>query len=551
MQNSKSPRTSVGKLNKALPSPIQVLSTSKSPSLPSRNSSLQKEWKEEYNYDDHPASEETTLSFEPNPSTADHGTCLAQAAEKSHTPDDQSNTRQSRGHRRSVTDILSFRRSRSNSRSSETGSVKKDVVAEFMPTLTGDKDGVIKVADKSKGGLSSWFNGSSAPMSLPFGDKALPPPPSSTSSRNVSPERPLGTLQRRPTVPALELGKPAKPQTSFLGGFFSSPKSPEKNIQPLPACIMDDELLTLDIHSSLMPKGTATDPFSPTAFQNLLQNAEGLLLKLQTAYKNQTLSLHEITAEKSAISEELDEAGTRAQMFRSQLEDMAARVQEQDMAIAELATELSKEKTTRAEEKEARERSISLVKSNARKLRPRSDGGEVEEDLGISNAASPTIGNKKWRGSADLSTEGESDAESGGAESVFSRSRSPTFTMHSVSHVATRDSTPEIHQAAFARMVPNNNPPSGRPKQIVQQKSTFQKIMQGISATTPTEEKDHFGGIGMGEEGCSNCRGKDASVAWDTVGLLRAENRSLKEQVSTMEDGVEGALALCQGYGLH
>ena len=39
-------------------------------------------------------------------------------------------------------------------------------------------------------------------------------------------------------------------------------------------------------------------------------------------------------------------------------------------------------------------------------------------------------------------------------------------------------------------------------------------------------------------------------MAWDTVGLLRAENRGLKERVGELEGCVEGALDLCSGLGL-
>ncbi|KAH6681417.1 hypothetical protein B0J14DRAFT_576359 [Halenospora varia] len=408
-----------------------------------------------------------------------------------------------------------------------------------MPTLTGDRDGLIKVADKSRGGLASWFTGSSTPVSLGTSlvEKELPPPPSMSSSRSTSPERPAVKLQKKPTLPSVD--STPKPTTSRFN-FFSSPKTPVKQTIQLPAEMMaDDEYLTMDINAALFPNGSAQDPFSPAAFKNLLMNAEGILLQLQTAYKLRTLSLHELNAEKSATAEELEEASTRAQCLRTQLEDMAAQVSAKDATIAELATELAMEKKSRAEEKEAREKSIAMVKNN--RLTTSTD---TDEDLGIANAVSPTARDrKKWRGSADMSIEGDSDAESGGAESVFSRSRSPTL-----SGFTTRDSTPEIHQAAFARMLPNTNPPSMRPKVPLQQKSTFQKIMQGISPTSPAEEKDEFGGIGMGEEGCSNCRGKDASVAWDTVGLMRAENKGLKERVSALEESVDGALALCLGY---
>jgi hypothetical protein len=87
-----------------------------------------------------------------------------------------------------------------------------------------------------------------------------------------------------------------------------------------------------------------------------------------------------------------------------------------------------------------------------------------------------------------------------------------------------------------------------RPKTL-QQRSTFQKILTGMSSPPVEEVKDPFGEIGMGEEGCSNCRGKSASVAWDTVGLLRAENKELKGRVGSLEEAVDGALGLCDGLG--
>ncbi|KAF4631632.1 hypothetical protein G7Y89_g6496 [Cudoniella acicularis] len=531
--------------DKPLPKPSHShRRTLSSANTPSRDSSLQKVWAEDYYAAGNAEADCTTLSFEPNHSTPPSEALttrstrnIASAHEKSDLP------RQSRGHQRALTALLPFRTFRPNSKSPERSLTREKIEGEFMPTLTGDKEGLIKVADKSRGGLASWFSGSSAPVSLgvgvPLAEKELPPPPSMSSTRSNSPERQSGKLQKRPTLQALEPA-PAKPVTSRFN-FFTSPKTPVKAIQLPAEMINDDEYLSLDINAALFPQGSPPDPFSPAAFKNLLMNAEGILLQLQTAYKLRTLSLHELNAEKSAIADELEEASTRAQCLRQQLEDMATRVSAQDATIAELATELAIEKKARAEEKEAREKSIALVKGNGRRPITVTD---PEEDLGIANAASPTSRDrKKWRGSADMSVEGDSDAESGGAESVFSRSRSPTL-----SGLSTRDSTPEIHQAAFARMVTNTNPPSMRPKVPLQQKSTFQKIIQGISPASPAEGKDEFGGIGLGEEGCSNCRGKDASVAWDTVGLLRAENKGLKEQVGMLEEGVESALALCLGY---
>ncbi|KAG4444323.1 hypothetical protein IFR05_000197 [Cadophora sp. M221] len=450
--------------------------------------------------------------------------------------------RQPRTHQRSLTALLPFR---TNSTGPESPT-KVDIEGEFMATLTGDKEGVIKIADR-RGVLSSWFTGSSSPVTV--GVPTMEPEVASTS-RDASPQRLAAKLQKRPTE------SPSSPPRTNTGGMFNffAPKSPSKSQQTvqIPAELNDDEFLTLDITAALFPNGEPSpqDPFSPAAFKNLLMNAEGLLLKLQTSYKLRTLSLHELSAEKEAMSEELEEAETRAKCLKSQLDDMAHQMAMKDSSITDLAVELAAEKQARAEEKLAREQSIALVKARAERDMKRGSSSNISidttgEDLGIS-------GRRRKRTSGDsssLSTDGDSGSEFE-ADSVFSRSRSPTFTMSSVSVAGTMESTPEILQASFGRVVPNPGQNPGRPK-MTQQKSTFQKLLSGMgSATVEAEverERDPYEGIGMGEEGCSNCRGKDASVAWDTVGLMRAENKGLKERVGSLEAAVEGALDLCNG----
>ncbi|TVY58849.1 hypothetical protein LCER1_G001655 [Lachnellula cervina] len=540
MQNTPSPSFEPFS-SRSLPKPShrRTLSVANTPGA-SRDSSLQKVWADDYYAEDFAGG--ISLPFEqdipspPAPATLPRSIPLS--AEEESQP-----ARQPRTHQRSLTDLLPFRAPRPNLKSPERSPVKQKIDDEFMSTLTGDRDGLIKLADKSKGGLASWFTGSSAPVALgiPVGEKELPPPPSMSSSRSTSPERQPGKRQKPPTLQTVDSTSSlstTQPKSQASRFNFFSPKTPIKNTIKLPADMMnDDEFLSLDVTQALFPQGNAQDPFSPASFKNLLMNAEGILLKLQTAYKLRTLSLHELSADKSAITDELEEASTRATCLRTQLEDMASKVSEQDAKVADLTAQLEREKQARAAEKEAREKSIALIQANARESRRsyHEVSDILNEDLGISNAHAKQ---KKWRGSADLSTEGDSDTES---ESVFSRSRSPTFTTASVS---TMGSTPELGQAEFARVVPNVNPPSQRPRISLQQKSTFQKFLQGITPAV-VEEEDEFGGIGMGVDGCTNCRGKDASVAWDTVGLLRAENKGLKEQVGVLEGGVDGALALC------
>ena len=312
---------------------------------------------------------------------------------------------------------------------------------------------------------------------------------------------------------------------------------------------MSDTLLTLDIRHALFPTGD-NDPFSPAAFKNLLTNAEGLLNKLQTAYRAQSLSLQQLVAEKEAQTDELEEAETRAKHLKMQLEEMALRVMKHDEEMKSVADELLKEKKARAEEKEAREKSISLIR--CRPTSPSEHGLAESEDLEVDTSHR----RRPWRrsnGTIHSDTSLESDDESGGSESVFSRCMSPSLA--SVSET----STPEMGQAVFARvvnvgMMSPKNALLERPKPV-QQTSTFQKILQGMSAPAEGEAQGKGGRedtdeLGMAEEGCRNCRGGRASVAWDTVGLLRAENKGLKGRVADLEAAVEGALDLVSGLGL-
>jgi len=55
----------------------------------------------------------------------------------------------------------------------------------------------------------------------------------------------------------------------------------------------------------------------------------------------------------------------------------------------------------------------------------------------------------------------------------------------------------------------------------------------------------------MAEGRCSNCEGKDVGFAWDTVGMLREENRGLKEQAQRYQEGIDGALNAVLGIGMY
>lgn len=402
-----------------------------------------------------------------------------------------------------------------------------------MVAFTGDRDGHGRVEDKTKGGIAGWFSGSSAPVSLGLSvndEGTMESPPSSTTGTQGSNPR------RRPTIPSYE--SPASPTKSVvkdtaisrLNSFFTKPVTPKPNFsvnQP------SDEFLNLDIQTALFPTGAPheTDPFSPSAFKNLLQNAEGLLTRLQAAYVSRTMAVTDLTAETSAQAEELEEAETRTAHLKMQLEDMARRVTEQDQAIAALGAQLAIEKQARAEEAEARLRSLALIKQRAGSVSGESEDLEVET-------------RRRRRGSDHTTESSRMSFDSGDESSQLSWN-------HNVSGWNRRSTiddsearfdsvvpTPEICQAAFMSMSKEKSPltKAERPA-AVERQSTFQKVLDA------RREKE------LEIAGCLNCSGAGAGEAWDVVKGLRGENRGLKERVVELEEAVDGALEVVRVMG--
>jgi hypothetical protein len=80
------------------------------------------------------------------------------------------------------------------------------------------------------------------------------------------------------------------------------------------------------------------------------------------------------------------------------------------------------------------------------------------------------------------------------------------------------------------------------------QPSTF-RIAPSSTLSAPALDQ-RLAELGEADDGCANCRGGSASMAWDTVGLLRAENRELKGRVGELEEAVTGALDVVMAVGL-
>lgn len=297
----------------------------------------------------------------------------------------------------------------------------------------------------------------------------------------------------------------------------------------------------MNVEEALFPAGSQAnnkDAFSPAAFKNLQTQATGLLTKLQTAYRQKAQALSELEKEREADRDELEEAETRAQHLKFQLEDMAHKAAEQEQRMKQLMDELTLERRSRGE----------LEKSAFAKQRL-SPGGlcseagsTISEDLEVDDEE---MKKRKWRKSngTDTSFETDDDSISFEGDSVFSRPRSPS--------VSTTTTTRGVDTGSIIEM-PMTTPSSVRGsmystkrtsvqstqsnRRSTQQMSTFQKLMKGIS--------------GDGTDGCRNCKGQDASIAWDTVGLLRDENKGLKQRMGELEDCLEGALDAVNGIGL-
>ncbi|KAI0539046.1 hypothetical protein GGR58DRAFT_272325 [Xylaria digitata] len=283
----------------------------------------------------------------------------------------------------------------------------------------------------------------------------------------------------------------------------------------------NDELCDLDIEAALFPTQSSLDgdTFSPAAYKNLQINATGLLHRMQDAYRQRTIALREIQAEREAQNEEMEEMELRTRNFKNQLEKMAAKAAEQENAIQQLVAELQAEKRARHEERVSREKMFRVV--------------EEASVVGNEDLCVDEDDRKRWRASnstvkSELSI--DTDGDSAESESIFSRSRSPTA-MTAITETESLDVPPSLHLRAALP----------KPKSA-QQLTAFQRLVKGISAIKEEGENPV-----SGVDGCRNCRGQDSSVAWDTVSLLRDENIALKQRVAHLDVVVEGALDVVNG----
>jgi hypothetical protein len=186
-------------------------------------------------------------------------------------------------------------------------------------------------------------------------------------------------------IPEPQQAPAPKPTGIRSFSWFGSTKTAPASPAPTSAeSTIGMDLLT-PATSLLFPVGLPADK-TPANFDELLQNAEFLINRLQTAYKEQSSALQAARAERDAQTEENEEASTRAQHLKLQLENLAAVSAEQAITNRALAEELAAEKQRRHEDREHYERT-----SRQNDLTPRrnrhSDGISLHSDSGFESEA--------------------------------------------------------------------------------------------------------------------------------------------------------------------
>jgi len=300
----------------------------------------------------------------------------------------------------------------------------------------------------------------------------------------------------------------AKPTASTRFSLFGSKASPVKADLPSDTA---DEFLDLDINAVLYPNGP-TDMVSPASFKNHMQHAEGLLSRLQAAYKERTIALRDMTVERETQAEELEGAETRSKHLKTQLDGMSAKLAEQDKAMMDLVDELANEKRLRREEEDARKKSLKLARpSGMRQLAP----GSPEEDFK----------HQKQRDITSSATEINCDSEDeSSGESLFSRNHSSSARM-SLSSVSTTSSPETYHPPDLTGIAT----------------AKTARLRQAQPTLVEGQRYPSSGGESL-LWSCANCQGGTSSEAWTVVSVLKMENRGLKERVSHVEAALDGCL---------
>ncbi|KAL9091924.1 MAG: hypothetical protein Q9165_004676 [Trypethelium subeluteriae] len=387
------------------------------------------------------------------------------------------------------------------------------------------------------------FAGSSAPINIGI----IPSPDKEKAAMdwisNKPPSRPT-TNRTSTTVSSASTSK-----FSWFGTkAFNPAPTPIPSTTSLPAtnpsssdATTTDALLTLTPTTALFPHGP-TNPLDPSSYNALLHNATTTIDRLQTGYRAKCNDAALAHAEASAQTDEAEEAETRARHLKRQLDDMAARVAEQEEAMRELAEQLARERLVRREEEEARRRSVMLVRNKSQQFE-----AMVEREMEREREGGRREGVSRGTSVCDSGFESDADAEST-VDSVFSRPGNEVGSPMVGTPLSTLNEweSDGVDTTGFgeANRSKTTRPPS---RTSLGQRSAglglSGKRKSGMSLEDYMERRLSSPSVST----CSNCNGGSQTNAWTLVSELRIENKGLNGRVSELERTVEGCLDLVAG----
>ncbi|KAF7588029.1 hypothetical protein BBP40_006408 [Aspergillus hancockii] len=366
--------------------------------------------------------------------------------------------------------------------------------------------------------LTGWFQGKSEPVNLSvvYQSESTGRPTMDTTDFHGAPRALTSRAQKRMTTPS-----PLKQVTSSSPFSFFGLKRQEPRLElPEPA---DDELLNLDIAAALFPS-TSNSFDDQEAFAALRNNAENVIKRLQAAYKQRTFALHEALADKNEKQDELEETRTRVGNLKVQLDGMAEKVSQQEKNVQALAEELEQERQLRHREDEARLRSIRLIRSS-----------DDESISGLSaDLQTPKRSMKRASNATYASDSGFDSGDESLAESVFSRREgleSPASTVAPSPSISQITLPAPISTPMKEKELKPLPPSAPTPRQ-----STYDKVIKGIA------------GSWMNNSKCGICHGVPSSEAWSVLGILKEENKGLKERLGELEMVIDDCLSLVGPY---
>lgn len=355
--------------------------------------------------------------------------------------------------------------------------------------------------------FSDWFQGNSDPIDL---------------GSNMRPESVPESDEMDTKSFTSHTRQKSNPGTGRFS-FFGLRKATEKPAAPAPA---EEEFLNLDISAALSVPASAAS--NDEALDILRERASTVLQHMQEAYKHRTFAMHEVLVDRKGKQDELEETRARVDHLKTQLDEMAAKVLDQEKAMQAMAEELEQEKRLRQKEKS---------RSRSRSKFPVS----TEDDIPSLVLQTPRRSGKRASHGTLTSDSGFESGDESVAESVFSQREgveSPTSSLAAPS--------PNLSQVALSTPTAGPTPTPTIQKNLITvtssptptRPSAYDRVVKGLAST-------RLGSSFVGNSNqCTNCHGVRASEAWSVMGVLKDENKGLKARLGELELVIDDCLGL-------